>query len=307
MITCITLNPSLDTEIFTENLSGRDAKATNVTYRIAGKALNAANALFSAGETCRSIIFLGSTGDFASLPAPHQGIPHSRAMRQNFTFFEGDRLVSHVRSSFQSNMSELRPVFDWIGQNAGTDHLLVLAGSLPELSPEDRAKLIDNMKAFASQLILDVSSLTLRELEDIRPHTIKLNYPEFCRLIDVSEGVEVVKAHLEMVHSTTKAAIIVTQGRGDVLAIGSDSKFLKFSIAAEFASDSPSKIGSGDAFLAGYTSAVNAGASFSDSVRKGIIFGVARQRARRHEPIDYSDDALIDLVNAPVARSESGR
>jgi fructose-1-phosphate kinase PfkB-like protein len=300
MIKCLTLNPSLDTGIFTDQLGGRDLKAKSVTYKIAGKAMNAADALIAAGHKCRSVVFLGNAGGFADLKKPHEAITHSRAIRQNFSIYEGDKLVSHVRAPFQSSLAELRPVLDWVRENTSQGDVLVVAGSLPDLNPVDRAILINEMTSLAKPLILDVSSLTLKDLETIRPHTIKVNSSEFSKLASIPHSEVLTTVHLEQVHRLTKAAIIVTQGAHDVLAISKDSDPVVFSIAPQFVSDAPSMIGSGDAFLAGYVSGISAGATFHNSVRRGIIFGVARQRDFDQDLVDFGADALFDLEFAPV-------
>lgn len=266
--------------------------------------MNAADVLHANGAEFRSIVFIGQSGEFATLGNSHQAIEHPRAIRQNFSFYEGEELVAHVRSPFSACLGEMRAVLDTVRKSVSENDIVLFAGALPDLNFADRAGLVAEMARLPGRLVLDISTLTVDELQAIAPNTVKLNASEFRSLLRVEGDRALVHADLERVHRISGAVVIVTQGAGDILAIDRTSQHLTFSIATDFISKAKSVVGSGDAFLAGYVSGLSDGLTLCDSIMRGIIFGTARQQANSLEQVDFSSEALQPFSDAPVLREQ---
>lgn len=305
MIYFLTLNPAIDTSIAVDHLGGRDVKASCVTYKIAGKALNAANILFATGIPCVSIVFQGQTGGMASIGEKHRAIQHPALMRQNFSIHGRDGFIAHIRSPFRSSLAEIRPVLDATRHSVRVDDILVIAGALPELDEGDRDCLIDEIAEIPGRLILDVSSLNLQELARLAPDTIKLNVSEFRALASISDDKALTSYDLRRVQEATNSKIVVTQGPKEVLAVDDKAKIFNFRISPDFLSSTQSVIGSGDAFLGGYAAGLDIERDFTSAVRLGTIFGVARQQNIHFEDIDFGTQAMLRYLNAVSFSTDS--
>ena len=296
MIFCLTLNPSIDTEIFVPALLGRDVKAYQVSYRIAGKAINVAETLISSGNNCHSMVFAGISDGRATLTKEHELFLHPDPMRQNFSIFEHDELTAHIRSPFQTTLQRLMPLFERLVDRCRSEDIIVLSGTIPTLT--DDPNYTDITKYFSAlngQIVLDTRSFDLSMLLRLAPHTLKINASEFRHTFGIEDDAALTNEHVLAAARLINARVIVTQGGGTVLAADAYGDAFSCQILQMGVSERASVIGSGDSFLGGYTAALNACGSFRECVVNGAAFGVARQASNTLSDIIFDEASILDI------------
>jgi fructose-1-phosphate kinase PfkB-like protein len=300
MIFCLTLNPSIDTEIFVPVLSGRDVQADQVSYRIAGKAINVAETLMSSNTECHSMVFAGVSDSRATFTKAHELFPHTDPMRQNFSIFEHQELRAHIRSPFETTFQRLMPLFESLVDRCRSEDIIVLAGTIPTLADDlDYTKIIGFFRALNGQIVLDTPSFDLPMLLHLAPHTLKINASEFRHTFGIADDAALTNEQVLAAARLINARVIVTQGKGTIIAADAYGDTFSCHILQIGISGRASIIGSGDSFLGGYTAALNSRDGFRECVVNGVAFGVARQASNTLSDIIF-DEASISKIRSYV-------
>jgi 1-phosphofructokinase len=296
MIFCLTLNPSIDTEIFVRTLAGRDVKANQISYRIAGKGINVAETLWSADQQCCSLVYAGTFDGRATLSVQHEVFPHHEPVRQNFSLFEGQELTAHIRSPFETTLCGMKPLLVSLTDRCRSEDIIVLSGAMPTLVDDpDYKQTIIFLDSLAGQIVLDTSSFDQSLLSQMALHTLKVSAREFRHTFGIEGNATLTAEFVLKAAKKINARVIVTQGSGSVLAADAHGDVFSCLIRSEYMSGRASIIGSGDSFLAGYVAALNTHVSFRECVQNGTIFGLARQANNSLSGISFDEASISNL------------
>ena len=287
MIVTLTANPSLDRTVTLDGPleRGRVQRATGSTSEPAGKGVNVARVVLSAGRSAVAVL-PGSHDDPLVIGLRERGIPHravelSGRLRINLTITEPDGTTTKVNEPGpRLSDAELAALTTALEREAAGACWVVLSGSLPPGVPDDwYAELVMRLRSSGAAVAVDTSGApllaTLAADVPHLPQLVKPNGEELAELVGTDRDLEV-----DVDAAADAAAALVDRGIGAVLAtLGAAGAVLATRdgvwIATPPAIRRVSTVGAGDSALAGYLLADLAGADPADRLRSAVAHGAA--------------------------------
>ena len=279
MFLCVSPNPAIDKRLtLSALLSGEIHRARTVQSFPGGKSTHVAMVLRALGETPHWIGLCGGTaGEQLVSGLRALGIePHPCATqaetRTNLEIIDDRGIVTEIREpgatptaeellAFESSCSDLFKQ----GRESAT---AIFSGSLPDgVAPDLYARLITAAHAAGCRTFLDTSGEPLRLAMAAKPDFVKPNREEsailFGKPIDTELDSDLALRKMEFVPSL---GIAISLGeKGMIYRSGDKSKPTLFAPALPLRPRST--VGCGDAALAGFAHAIDAGLSATETLR----------------------------------------
>ena len=285
MITTLTLNPTMDTTLYVNELIPDDSnRVVKVQKDPGGKGLNVSRMLHKLGKKVTTITLLGGhTGDEINDLLRAEGLyPFVIQLccdtRNNITI---SKLDSYNQTRFNQKGPEVTPgeyasllsMVEQLGDNAD---IMVVSGSLPPGVRVDAYKEIINLLRKANpniKVILDADKDVLKHGLEACPYMIKPNTHEAGRLLGRSivskdDQIQALKDMQQM------GAEVVVMSRGADGVIGYDGN--EIVEVAPLKVDVKSTVGAGDALVAGMCYAMEQGLSFAEQLEMGVLVSAAK-------------------------------
>jgi 1-phosphofructokinase family hexose kinase len=281
MILCITPNPAIDRTLVLPSLNlGNVQRAQKVIVAAGGKGLNVARAIRTLGGASLCMGFAGGhSGRLLTDLATSEGLSTwwtwVNAETRNCTVFvtqSGDATVINEPGTPVSSAEWKRLQHDVQKQLHSAD-LVCISGSLPpDSSVEDLQGLLTVLSDSGKQIWVDTSGIALSTALTYPDISIKVNGGE----IGAALGLEVKDV------ASAKRALLILSERGlrtAVITLGSSGALL-FTKEGRWLAQGPlvdvvSTVGSGDSFLGGLVSALDAGKDWPEALRDAIAAGTA--------------------------------
>ncbi|MGY4652081.1 1-phosphofructokinase family hexose kinase [Mycobacterium sp. URHB0021] len=285
MITTVTPNPSLDRTLHLPRFVPGDVnRATATMVEPSGKGVNVALALHGVGVPARAVLPVGgSAGDemaalLDDLGLDHVDVPIAGVLRSNITLVEADGRTSKVNEP-GPELSEaeadalcakslcLSTSGDWV----------VWGGSLPSgFTPQRLAAIVAESRAAGRFVALDCSGSPLKHVlaqqGGALPHLVKPNAEELAEVTGRSlRTVGDVTDAAQLLHARGVRIVLVSLGSDGALLVDADLPQPLHGTAA--VRRVVNTVGAGDAFLAGWLAAVDAGATGADALANALRFG----------------------------------
>jgi len=265
MILTVTLNAAIDRTVAVPNFRlGHRHRAVESRTVAGGKGINVARALRLLG---RPVIATG----FAGGPTGNRVLEQLRkeAILTDFTWIAGETRINMAvidpTSGEQTEINERGPAVspeeverfvERLGYLAGGAKICVLAGTLPPGAGEDLyARLVERLRECGVVTILDSEGEAMLAGLRAGASVVTPNETEAEELVgqEFTDGDDLVHALSELMRLGAGEAAI-TRPDGCVAAIGEGAERRVVEVRIR-ALDPVSTVGSGDAFLAGYTAA----------------------------------------------------
>ena len=283
MITCTSLNPSIDRTLTVPRLVpgglNRIASQTDVA---AGKGVNVALAAAALGEeaACIGLMYLEGARKFETRLAEGNVkgdfVLCEGAVRVNMKVFDQERgEITELNSpGTPASEAELRAAAELALRHAQSSDFLVLSGSLPPLCPPDFYRTLAATASEAGcRVILDADGERLRLGLEARPFLIKPNRSELEQLagrrLETMDAI--VDAALGCVRAGVGVAAVSMGGEGALITDGRSvlrTPGLKVEVC--------STVAAGDSMIAGLAAGFRRGCSLEDAFRLGVGAATAR-------------------------------
>jgi len=285
MITTVTPNPSLDRTLHLPRfVRGHVNRATDSMVEPSGKGVNVAIALHGAGVDVRAALPIGGgTGrEIASLlddlGLAHVDVPIAGTVRSNISLVEADGQSTKVNEPgplLSDSEVDALCATSLAGSDVG--EWVLWAGSLPGgFTPQRFADAVADTRAAGRLVAVDSSGPALMRVisqhGDRLPHMVKPNAEELAELAgrglttlgDVADAAQVLLAR-------GVRTVLISLGHNGALLVDADLPRPLHGHAA--ARRVVNTVGAGDAFLAGWLAALDAGATTADALANALRFG----------------------------------
>jgi 1-phosphofructokinase len=285
MIVTLTLNPSLDRTVEVDRLvRGSVIRAASARLDPGGKGVNVSRALLANGVASRAVVPCGGTdGEALVRLLTAEGVeaitvPIAGRVRSNLTLAESDGTSTKINEPGPVlSPAELAAVADATLAAAGPGDWVVCCGRLPPHAPADvYAGLGGRCAGRGIRFAVDTSGPALLAAVTARPALVKPNREELA---------EAVGAPIDSLRDVVEAAAWL-RGRGAaavLVSLGADGAVLVDGDGVAVGESAPvleprSTVGAGDALLAGFLAAGEAGAAGAESLAEGMAWGAAAVR-----------------------------
>lgn len=323
MILTVTLNPSLDRTIEVASLvPGAVNRALRTRLDPGGKGVNVTRALLANGRPSRAVVPLGGP-DGAELAALLEAeevdvtaVPVAGSTRSNVTVAEADGTVTKLNEPGASlSEPELVTILGHVLEHSSPGDWVVLCGSLPPgVDDGEYAAMTKLLQSSGRRVAVDTSGPALLHAVAAGPDLVKPNRVELAEVVgrELDSIAEVLVAAHEL-HDRGVGHVLVSLGAdGAVLvgggpADGSDPGAPDL-IGSSTVADPRSTVGAGDAFLAGYLSAITSTGPEADRSRAlltALAWGAAAVRlpgSLMPTPADI-DLSVAEILDAPDLQS----
>lgn len=316
MILTVTLNPSLDRTIEVASLEpGAVNRALRTRLDPGGKGVNVTRALLANGHDSRAVVPLGGP-DGAQLLALLEAervlvssVPVAGHTRSNVTVAEPDGSVTKLNEPGASlTPAELETLTGLVLELSAPGDWVVLCGSLPPGVDEgEYAAMTRLLRGSGRRVAVDTSGPALRHAVEARPELVKPNREELTEVVgrELSCLADVLAAAHE-IHERGVEHVLVSLGADGAALVGpGEGPDL---VGTSFVADPRSTVGAGDAFLAGYLSALSTPADPSPgadgralTLRTALAWGAAAVRlpgSVMPTPTDI-DLSAAEILTAP--------
>ena len=270
MILTVTLNPSLDRTIEVESLvPGAVHRALRSRLDPGGKGVNVTRALLANGHPSRAVVPLGGPdGDeLAALLEAERvdvtAVPVAGATRSNVTVAESDGTVTKLNEP-GANLTEpeLTTLTAHVLEQSRPGDWVVLCGSLPPgVDDGEYAAMTKLLQSSGRRVAVDTSGPALRHAVNAAPDLVKPNRVELAEVVgrELDSIAEILRAAHELHDRGVEHVLVSLGGDGAVLVGGGATKDhpgIEDLVGTSTVADPRSTVGAGDAFLAGYLSAI---------------------------------------------------
>jgi 1-phosphofructokinase/tagatose 6-phosphate kinase len=282
MIITVTLNPGLDKTLQVPNFSpGRRHRSVDQITMPGGKGVNVARAIKRLGQPVIATgIAGGATGTRIVEALNDEAILNAfvRIREESRT----NTAVLDPTTGLQTEINERGPAVSEPELELFREKLLylakgasicVFAGSLPRgVDPGVYADLIRAVKRLGVTTVLDTEGEPLRLAMRAEPDIVSPNELEAEELVgqEFNDAQDRAQAVVEMTRLGAAEAIMTVRDGCYANIIDDGPALYRVSIVEQ---EARSRIGSGDAFLAGYIAARYAGRSPMDCLRRGVACG----------------------------------
>ena len=283
MITCVSLNPSIDRTLVVPRLvPGGLNRVASQTDAAAGKGVNVALAAAALGEEAACIGFMYREGArlfeerLAGAGVEGDFVMCGGAVRVNVKVFDEERgEITELNSSGAPvTEAQLRDMAELALRRARGSDCMILSGSLPPGCPADYYRVLGEAAAAAGcRVILDADGERLRHGLGAKPFLIKPNRSELELLTGrrlETEGA-LLDAALECVRAGVGVAAVSMGGDGALITDGRTAlrtPGLKVEIR--------STVAAGDSMIAGLAAGFRRGCTLEDAFRLGVGAATAR-------------------------------
>ncbi|NTV39853.1 MAG: 1-phosphofructokinase [Demequinaceae bacterium] len=281
MIVTLTPNPSLDRTIAVSQLRvGEVHRASAMRDDAGGKGVNVSRALAANGVQTVAVLPAGGAPavQFAALlydaNVPYDFIDLQGAVRTNITLVEDDGTTTKINEPGRdSGPSDGTAMLDAVDSHLEGASWVVGCGSLPPgIDGSFYVALVERARERGVRVAIDTSGAAFAQVVEARPDLVKPNLEELEEFAGRPLVVlaDVLEAARSLVGSGV-ATVVVSLGEHGALGVNATQ-----AVHANAVVDKPlSTVGAGDCLLAGYLSAVEAGASLTDAVASGVRWGAA--------------------------------
>lgn len=281
MILCITPNPAIDRTLLLPSLTlGNVHRAQKIIVAAGGKGLNVARTVRLLGGQPLCMGFAGGhSGRLLADLTQSEGLAASWT-RTNSETRSCTILIAQVGDATVVNEPGV-PVspMDWerlrrdVQEQLPLVNLVCLSGSLPpNSSSQDLRGLLSILVDSGKQVWIDTSGMALNTA---------LTYPELCIKVNGAEMAEMLGLEITDL-ATAERALLILSERGrttSVITLGAAGALLATKDGRWHAQgpsvDVISSVGSGDAFLGGLVSALDAGRDWPEALRDAVAAGTA--------------------------------
>ena len=283
MITCVSLNPSIDRTLTVPRLvPGGLNRVASQTDAAAGKGVNVALAAAALGEDAACIGFMyregarlfeqrlagaGVAGDFMMCEG---------AVRVNVKVLDEERGEITELNSSGAPVSEaqLKAMAELALRHAGSSDFIILSGSLPPGCPVDYYRVLGEAAGEAGcRVILDADGDRLRRGLEAKPFLIKPNRSELEML--TGRKLETPDALLEAALGCVRAGVgvaAVSMGAEGALITDGTTALRTPGLKVEIRST----VAAGDSMIAGLAAGFRRGYTLEDAFRLGVAAATAR-------------------------------
>jgi len=309
MIVTLTPNPSLDRTISVPQLLvGEVHRAGELRVDAGGKGVNVSRALAANGFATLAVLPASGAPavEFSSrldaAGVAHEYIDLEGAVRTNITLVEDDGTTTKINEQGRaSGPADARAMLDAVESHLDGASWVVGCGSLPPgIDGSLYIDLIARAKERGARVAIDTSGAAFSRVVSACPDLVKPNLEELEEYVGKSLATiaDVLEAARRLVRSGVGTVVVSLGEHG---AIGVDATT---AVHANAVVDKPlSTVGAGDCLLAGYLSAVEAGASLADAVATGVLWGaaaVALPGSRVPSPVDLAGPVVRVSSSLPL-------
>ena len=282
-IITVTANTAIDYSIQVNNLAlGDNIRAKSSVEFVSGKGINVAKAIESLQCPVYALGFVGrqSLNPFNELKSDLLHVDYTTVdgkTRTNITLFDSSRAQeTHIRTSgFSVTEADCQKLIDRIDAHAWKGDVVVLAGSLPVGARQDLYQVIIELchKKLAIPL-LDSSGESLKQGIKARPYLIKPNQRELEEVVGktLHDEKDIVEAARTIVAQGV-SMVVVSRSEQGIIAVF-DRSAQAIYVEAPFG-EIASKIGCGDAMVAGLAVAKAKGYEPLAALELGVVCGTA--------------------------------
>ena len=316
MILCVAASPSIDKLFEVDAVEvGRIHRPSSLVQVPGGKGLNVARAARALGaDVVATGILAGYAGRWVEESLAAEGV------RARFAWVAGETRSSlSVADATDRGLTEFYERGPDVGAGGWGDlerlvqellpgaSWVTISGNLPVGAPEDGyARLIAAATAAGVAVALDSRDEALALGLRAGPRVVKVNAEEAGELLGSAvatpdDARDAAARILEATGGAGRAAVVTRGADGAVLA-AADGPAIRGRLYAR----GPYPVGSGDAFLAGLVTALDAGSSWEDALRLGLGAGTANAElpgAARLDPArarELSALAEVDQIETPL-------
>lgn len=283
MITCVSLNPSIDRTLCVDRFTrGGLNRVTAQTDVAAGKGVNVALAASALGARSECIGFMYRDGGKLFEDRLNRGgvcsdfLWNDGAVRVNIKVLDREKgEITEINSSGAPILQpQLADMIDMVKAHAQNSDYMILSGSLPPACPVDYYRVLaDTAAAEGCRVLLDADGERLCAGLLAKPFLIKPNRYE----LELLTGKE-----LESVDAILEAALECVRGGVGAAAIsmGADGALMTDGKAAYYTPglkvEIQSTVAAGDSMIAGLAVGFERGYGLSEAFRMGVAAATAR-------------------------------
>ena len=281
MIICITPNPAIDRTIILPRLvPGEVHRAEQSIVAAGGKGLNVARAIRTLGGESLCMGFAGGhSGHLLADLAQNEGLSFS------WTWIDSETRTCIILASQDNDATLINepgaPVSnsDWeqlqrdINKQISSANLVCVSGSLPPLSSTDDWRgLLRMLLDSGKQVWVDTSGTALETALAQAGICIKVNGDEIGKPLGIEvTDVTSAKRALEVLHERDLTACVLTLGAAGALLTTNEGRWHAQGPHVRVVST----VGSGDSFLGGLVSALDAGKDWPEALGNAVAAGTA--------------------------------
>jgi 1-phosphofructokinase len=285
MITTVTPNPSLDRTLHLSRFAlGHVNRATATMVEPSGKGVNVALALHGAGVDVRAVLPIGGGAGreivslLDDLGLEHVDVPIAGAVRSNISLVEADGQSTKVNEPGpQLSDAEVDALCATALASSDVGEWVLWSGSLPGgFTPQRFADAVADARAEGRLVAVDSSGPALTRVlsqhGDRLPHMVKPNAEELAELAGrhLTTLGEVADAARVLIERGVRT-VLISLGHNGAALVDADLPTPLHGRAA--ARRVVNTVGAGDAFLAGWLAALDAGATPADALANALRFG----------------------------------
>ena len=304
MITCISLNPSIDRTLtvdgFTPGGLNRVISSQDVA---AGKGINVALTVSALGLDAECVGFMyrdsGSLFEKRLMvnSTAYDFIWCEGKARTNIKIFDQSAgVVTELNSSgAEIQPEQLEQMTDMVCRHAENSDFMILSGSMPPGCPEDYYQtLIDAVEGLGCRCVLDADGERLKRGLEARPFMIKPNRAELEAMTgrQLTNIQEIKNAAQRYIHMGVNV-VAVSLGADGAMILREDEALFAPRLNIEV----KSTVGAGDSMVAGLVAGFMAENDLEESFRMGMACATARCMTEGYRIMDKTVyKALMDMV-----------
>ncbi len=305
-IITVTANTAIDLFIEVEGLTASDNILAKSTIDFAcGKGINVAKAIESLANPVSCFGFAGRQS-LAAFNTLNTGLLHidltavAGKTRTNITLHDSaDHKETHIRTAgFTVTDEDCQTLIEKIDACAEPGDILILSGSLPPGAPGNLYQtFIELCHRKAVMAFLDTSGTGLISGIKTRPYLIKPNQQELEAIIGMTlpDEQSIVDAARAIIDQGVQRVYV---SRGDKGAIAVSENAALAAYVNPMPGKIVSKIGCGDAMVAGLAIATLGGLGLNDTVKLGVACGTANLFSR--EPGRFDKNTLSEIADRVI-------
>lgn len=311
MIECLAANPSVDKLFEVDRLVRGDIHRPSGFVEVAGgKGLNVARAAHALGAGVRAVALMrGHTGAWLVEMLNAEGVPGTYVWthgENRASLSVADRETGGL-TEFYEHGAEV-PVAAWVELAQATAESwapggwLTISGSMPRGAPVDGYRsLVAEARAAGVRVALDADGDRLRLALEAGPDVVKVNAAEAGELLGVPtarrEEALAAASKLRALAGGDGRAGLVTRGAEGVVLAAPDGTLYEGTLYVR----GRYPVGSGDAFLAGVATALDAGTDWEGALRLALGAATANAEVPGAGRLERSRaEALADLAEVRV-------
>ena len=313
MFLCVSLNPAIDKRLRLERLRlGRVNRATEVTPAPGGKAAHVAMVLRTLGADPLWLGFAGGPGGTAlaeglrAMSIRAQTVPTAAPTRVNLEIIEDMGEVTEILEPGQpvtpEEIEQMGLAYESVLKESAGQVIAILSGSLPRgVAPDFYATLVELGHKCGCRVFLDTSGEPLQLALKSHPDFVKPNQEETEGLTGkVIDGPHSAGNALKTILRDGACSAAISLGQTGLVWQSAAEREVLFAKGLEM--HVRSTVGSGDATLAGFAFAAQAGLQPEDALRLAAACGAANclaegpGRARATDVQKLKDDIRLEVL-----------